>query len=146
MVLPSDHRRSLTFFLIKRTNDMSKKHILIVDDEAALRQVLEDRLLDEGFIVTKAVNGKEGLSLALEKRPDLILLDIMMPIMDGLTMLEDLRRDNEYGNSVPVILLTNINDHDKVERARAAGSHDCLMKSDWDLSDVLKKIRAILTV
>lgn len=125
---------------------MSKKHILIVDDEAALRQVLEDRLLDEGFVVTKAVNGKEGLSLALEKRPDLVLLDIMMPIMDGLTMLEELRKDDEYGNAVPVLLLTNANDHFKVERAKAAGSSDCLMKSDWDLSDVTKKIKEILSV
>ena len=105
MVLPSDHRRSLTFFLIKRTNDMSKKHILIVDDEAALRQVLEDRLLDEGFIVTKAVNGKEGLSLALEKRPDLILLDIMMPELNGYQVCKKIKEDDSLKN-IPVVMLT----------------------------------------
>jgi len=62
------------------------KHILVVEDELPLRQVLADKLIEQGFEVTTAINGEEGLHLALEKHPDLILLDLVMPIMNGLTM------------------------------------------------------------
>lgn len=125
---------------------MEKKHILVVEDELPLRQVLADKLIDEGFEVTKALNGEQGLKLALEVHPDLILLDLVMPVMDGLTMLEELRRDEEYGRNAPVILLTNINDQDRVAQATEAGSYDYLVKADWDLNDVVKRIRARLSM
>ncbi len=125
---------------------MDKKHILVVEDELPLRQVLADKLTDEGFEVTKALNGEQGLKLALELHPDLILLDLVMPVMDGLTMLEELRRDEDYGKFAPVILLTNINDQDRVAQATEAGSYDYLVKADWDLNDVVKRVRARLSI
>jgi DNA-binding response OmpR family regulator len=123
-----------------------KQHILVVEDELPLRQVLADKLVDEGFEVTKAVNGQDGLIAAIETRPDLIILDLVMPVMDGLTMLEELRRDEGYGKNAPVILLTNINDQDRVAQATEAGSYDYLVKSDWDLDDVVKRVRARLAM
>lgn len=122
------------------------KHILVVEDELPLRQVLADKLIEQGFEVTTAINGEEGLHLALEKHPDLILLDLVMPIMNGLTMLEKLRTDTSYGASARVILLTNITDREKVARATEASSYDYLIKSDWDLNDVVKRIRARLSL
>ena len=122
------------------------KKILIVEDEAPLRTAVNDILSFEGFEVFQAKNGQEGLDLALKEHPDLILLDLMMPIMDGLTMLEKLRQDAEFGKHAAVILLTNINDPDKVAMATEAGSYDFLVKSDWNIEDVVKKIKGRLGI
>lgn len=122
------------------------KKILIVEDEAPLRNAVTDILTFEGFEVFQAKNGQEGLDLALKEHPDLILLDLMMPIMDGLTMLEKLRQDPGFGKTAAVILLTNINDPEKVAMATEAGSYDFLVKSDWNIEDVVKKIKGRLGI
>ena len=122
------------------------RSILIVEDEAPLRNAVTDILSFEGFTVFQAKNGQEGLDLALKEHPDLILLDLMMPIMDGLTMLEKLRQDAEFGKTAAVILLTNINDPEKVAMATEAGSYDFLVKSDWNIEDVVKKIKGRLGI
>ena len=86
----------------------TKKHrILVVEDEAPLRQVLKDNLEEEGFEVIDASNGAAGLKLAAKHRPDLILLDILMPQMDGMTMMEKFRT-TKGGSRVPIMLLTNL--------------------------------------
>ncbi len=117
------------------------KKILIVEDEAPLRNAIADILTFEGFSVFQSKNGQEGLDMALTEHPDLILLDLMMPVMDGLTMLEKLRTEPTYGAQAAVILLTNINDPEKVAQATEAGSYDFLVKSDWNIEDVVKKIK-----
>lgn len=122
------------------------KKILIVEDEAPLRNAVTDILTFEGFTVFQAKNGQEGLDIALKEHPDLILLDLMMPVMDGLTMLEKLRQDQEFGKGAAVILLTNINDPEKVAQATEAGSYDFLVKSDWNIEDVVKKIKGRLAI
>lgn len=122
------------------------KKILVVEDEAPLRTAVSDILVFEGFEVFQAKNGQEGLDIALAEHPDLILLDLMMPIMDGLTMLEKLREHKEWGKTAAVILLTNINDPEKVAEATEAGSFDFLVKSDWNIEDVVKKIKQRLGV
>ncbi len=124
--------------------EQNNKKILIVEDETPLRNAVTDILTFEGFTVFQAKNGQEGLDLALKEHPDLILLDLMMPIMDGLTMLEKLRQDTDFGKSAAVILLTNINDPEKVAMATEAGSYDFLVKSDWNIEDVVKKIKGRL--
>lgn len=122
------------------------KKILIVEDEAPLRNAVADILSFEGFTVFQAKNGQEGLDVALKEHPDLILLDLMMPVMDGLTMLEKMRQDLEWGKNAAVILLTNLNDPEKIAQATEAGSYDFLVKSDWNIEDVVKKIKARLGV
>lgn len=122
----------------------ASKKVLIVEDEAPLRNAVSDILSFEGFQVFQAKNGQEGLDIALAEHPDLILLDLMMPVMDGLTMLEKLREDKEWGKNASVILLTNINDPDKVAQATEAGSYDFLVKSDWNIEDVVRKIKTRL--
>ncbi len=127
------------------TGKLNKK-ILIIEDEAPLRNAVSDILSFEGFEVFQAKNGQEGLETALKEHPDLILLDLMMPIMDGLTMLEKLRQDQAFGKGAAVILLTNINDPEKVAMATEAGSYDFLVKSDWNIEDVVKKIKGRLGI
>jgi CheY-like chemotaxis protein len=126
--------------------EIKNKKILIVEDEAPLRNAIADILTFEGFTVFQAKNGQEGLDMSLAQHPDLILLDLMMPVMDGLTMLEKLRQDQEYGKNALVILLTNINDPDKIAQATEAGTFDFLVKSDWNIEDVVKKIKTRLNI
>jgi DNA-binding response OmpR family regulator len=117
-----------------------KKTILIIEDESSLVSVIKAKFVKEGFVVLKAGNGVEGLKMALRKHPDLILLDIIMPKMDGMTMLKKLRTDT-WGKSVPVIMLTNLSDTAKVADAIDQGSYDYLVKSNWKLKDVVAKVR-----
>lgn len=121
------------------TNLLPKK-ILVIEDEAPLSQVLIDKLTSVGFSVLGAKNGEEGLALALKEHPDLILLDIIMPVMDGMTMLYELRKDS-WGNSVPVILLTNLSDAERVAEALKLKVYDFLVKSDWKLEDLVIKVK-----
>lgn len=124
--------------------DTNKKTILIVEDEISLRDILCKKFIREGFIILEANNGKEGLEVALREHPDLILLDIMMPVMDGVTMLKKLSED-EWGKDVKVIMLTNLSDAEQVAEAMAHGSHDYLVKCDWKIEDMVKKVKEQLS-
>ncbi|MBT3690299.1 response regulator [bacterium] len=124
---------------------MTKKKILIVDDEAPLSKVLKDKFESTGFEVLTAKNGEEGLMKAVTQKPDLILLDIVMPRLDGMTMLKKLRED-EWGKGVEVILLTNLSDNDKVRQALKNNVYDYLIKSNWKLEDLVIKVKEKLEV
>ncbi|MCA9365229.1 MAG: response regulator [Candidatus Moranbacteria bacterium] len=113
--------------------------ILVVEDEDSLSQAVSMRLSSSGFRVLRQSNGHEGLACALKERPDLILLDIVMPVMDGMEMLSALRKD-EWGKDVPVILLSNLSDPSYAAGAIEFGVFDFLVKSDWSLDDLCRKI------
>jgi DNA-binding response OmpR family regulator len=133
-------------------NNVDKKFsILIVEDEVILNNSLEEKLLSEGFNVFKAFDGDEGLQLALKEHPDLILLDLIMPKVDGLTMLKNLRKD-AWGVRADVIILTNISDASKVAEVLASGfgdinnTYEYLVKTDWSLDAVATKIKQRLKI
>jgi DNA-binding response OmpR family regulator len=119
---------------------VKKKTLLIIEDEQPLSSVLSEKFRKEKYQVLLARDGKKGLALALDKHPDLILLDIVMPQMDGLTMLKKLRKDS-WGATVPVLILSNLSDSDKIEESMAQGVYDYLIKTDWKLEEVLEKVR-----
>src|SRR3990167_5583916 len=108
----------------------NKKRILITEDDSALRRALVDTFTAEGYDVSEADNGQTGLEVAVRVHPDVILLDLVMPVMDGLAMLNLLRAD-EWGKDVPVLILTNSSQGDDIEKALALGVHDFLVKTDW---------------
>lgn len=114
--------------------------ILIVEDEAPMVRILADRFTREGFEVQTAKNGEEGLAAALKGHPDVILLDIIMPIMDGMTMLEELRQD-EWGARVPVFLLTNLSEPEKIAQAQENRVKGYLVKANWKLEDIVAKVK-----
>jgi DNA-binding response OmpR family regulator len=116
------------------------KQILIVEDEKMLLDALSDKLNSEGFSALKAENGVEGLEAALQKHPDLILLDIMMPKMDGMAMLKELRKD-AWGENVPVIMLTNLSDEKSISEALSDKVTDYLVKSDLNINEISKIIK-----
>ena len=125
----------------------NNKTILIVEDDSSLRNVLHDKFILEGFDVLDAKDGEEGLALALSLHPDLILLDIVMPKMDGMTMMKKLRETDEWGKNVPVILLTNLSaDDEKINQAIAVNEPAYyLVKSDYTISYLVEKIKERLT-
>ena len=127
------------FFGLKKKADLRK--ILVVDDEPNIVQTLKDRLEMNDFQVLTATNGKEGLDCALSEQPDVILLDVIMPIMDGLEMLEALRQDVN-GKELSVIMLTARSQTDDISRASTAGIEDYIVKP-FDLSELLEKIERV---
>ena len=122
--------------------------ILIVEDEETLVKILEEKLVIENFKVISASDGEEGLNLALDKHPDLILLDILMPKVDGLAMLKKLREDS-WGAEVQVIILTNISDPAKVSEGMSVGpegNYEYLIKSNWSLDQIVARIKQKLEI
>lgn len=112
------------------------KKVLIVDDEKILLDLLSSKIGRKGFAVVEACDGEEGLQKALSEHPDIILLDIVMPKMDGITVLKKLRQDS-WGKNVPVIILTNLNTAESVEDSVANGAYDYLVKIDYTLDDLV---------
>ena len=117
--------------------------ILIVEDDVIINKVYTEELRTMGFHVLTAMNGRDGLDLAMREKPDLILLDILMPIMDGLTMMDKLRENGLYGKNVPIILLTNMSAGEEKIMQSVTKNEPAyyLVKSDWNLSDVIEKIK-----
>jgi DNA-binding response OmpR family regulator len=122
-----------------------QKTILIVEDEKSLREALVDVLHLKSFVTLEAKNGKEGLKMALSKHPDLILLDLIMPEMDGVIALDKIRED-AWGKKVPIIILTNLSATNEQFPTDTSGNASTyyLIKSDWKLHDVVKKIEETL--
>ena len=124
------------------TNNLQK--ILIVEDELPMLNALKDKLTAEGFQAIGAKNGQEGLDLALKEHPDLILLDIIMPKMDGITMMKNIRADL-WGSKVPIIILSNLNpDNNVIKTIEDNNPSFYLVKSDWNINDIVTKIRDLL--
>ena len=116
--------------------------ILVIDDEPNIVQTLQDRLEMNDYKVITAGNGKEGLEKALSEKPDIILLDVIMPVMDGHEMLERLRQ-TDVGKEMPVIMLTARSQSQDISRADACGIEDYVVKP-FDLSELLEKIENTL--
>jgi len=113
--------------------------ILIIEDEPTLRKRLVEKFSSEGFVVSEAKDGEGGLALALAERPNIILLDIILPKMHGLEVLKKIR-GNERGKTVPIIFLTNLSDGELVAKAVENGVYDFLIKKDWSLQDVVSQV------
>lgn len=123
-----------------------QKTILVVEDEKSLRDTIVDILRLKNFLPLEAKDGQEGVEVALAKHPDLILLDLLMPVMDGMTALKKIREDVVWGARVPVVILTNLSatSEQLVDDMVTHKPMHYLIKSDWQLHDVVKKIEEIL--
>ena len=116
------------------------RHILIVEDDDLMRDELVHTFAQEGYGVSSAKTGEEALVIALEKKPELIILDLLLPRMGGLEMLKALRAD-ERGKKVPVLILSNLQSDADVAQAIELGGVDYLVKADWSLEEVVLKVR-----
>jgi len=121
--------------------ESKKKKILIIEDDAPLRKALVLEFIKDGsFVVFEAENGKEGLVVAFKEHPHLILLDMIMPKMNGEEVFNNLCKD-EWGIGVPVIILTNLSDSKTIVENIRNGVSDYLIKSECKISDILKKVK-----
>lgn len=128
------------------SNGDSKKILIVevIEDDKPLLSVLTERFNAEGFKVISAITGEEGLDLALKNKPDLILLDIVMPKMDGLTMLKKLRQD-PWGKKAKVILLTNLSADENITKAVTELEPTYyLIKTDWKMDDIVERVKKTL--
>jgi len=122
---------------------MNKKKILIVEDDNFVAEVYSTKLLEMGHEVLIAQNGEEGLAQVGLNKPDLILLDIIMPVMGGIEMLEELKKNDGWKN-IPIILLTNVGEKESIQRVRDLGVEDYLIKSHFTPAEVIEKIETVL--
>ncbi len=119
------------------------KKILFVEDESALQKTFGDILKREGYEVVSAMDGELGLKLAKSKKPDLILLDLILPKMDGFGVLEKIKEDPET-KEIPVIILTNIGRMEEISRALELGAKTYLVKANYTLQEVVEKVKKAL--
>lgn len=126
------------------TNTPTKK-ILLVEDDDALANVYQTRLEAEGFTLRRVPNGEEALAATLEYKPDLILLDVMMPKVSGFDVLDILRNTPETVN-IKVIMLTALSQDSDKERAMSLGVNDYLVKSQVVIADVVDRVKLHLGI
>lgn len=121
------------------------KRILIVEDDQFLRDLMERKLLKEGFTVDTAIEGDSGLQKIAASKPDLVLLDIILPGMDGFTILERVKGDPATA-SIPVILLTNLGQRDDLDKGLKMGAVDYLVKAHFTPGDIVEKVKTVLKI
>jgi len=126
---------------------MDNKKILIVEDEEAVQKAISEAFVNQEFTMLTAKDGEEGLSVSLKEHPDLILLDILMPKMDGMIMLQKLRLD-EWGKTVPVIILTNVspNSSSVINSVLQTAPAYYFVKSDVKLEGIVSKVKEVLKI
>lgn len=123
-----------------------QKTVLIVEDDEALMKALKSKFQSEGLGVLTAVNGDEGLKIALSQHPNIITLDLLMPVKNGVAFMDEIRQD-EWGKNVPIIILTNYDSNDflisKVEKDKPSYY---LIKTNVELQSVVDKVKEVLKI
>ena len=116
------------------------KKILFIEDESAIHKTFSDALSKEDYEITSALDGEIGLRLAKEKKPDLILLDLVLPKMNGFEVLRALKADDST-KAIPVIVLTNLEQMEDIQKAIDLGARTYLVKSNYDLKEVVDMVK-----
>ena len=128
--------------MLKCLDDFMKK-ILFIEDESTLQKTLGDVLAQGNYKVISALDGKIGLRLAKSEKPDLILLDLVLPGMHGFEILRELKKDPET-EEIPVIILTNLEKMEDVEKAIELGAKTYLVKTQYKIEEIMDKIKKVL--
>jgi DNA-binding response OmpR family regulator len=119
------------------------KTILIVEDDKFLRELISRKLTGEGFDVLEAADGEEGIKKIKEGKPDLVLLDLILPGIDGFEVLTRVR-DDPAVSSIPVIILSNLGQREEVEKGLKLGAIDYLIKAHFTPGEIIEKIKNVL--
>jgi DNA-binding response OmpR family regulator len=117
--------------------------ILLIEDDPLIVKIYKTRLSADGYEVISADNGQDGLKLAMENPPNLIVLDIMMPKMDGFGVLEKLRTE-ENTKQVPILVYSNLGAEDEIQRARKLGATEFIVKANISPTEMVTKIKHYL--
>lgn len=116
------------------------KKILLIEDEEIMVDILQRKLTKEGYDISVARNGEEGLKTMKEVKPDLILLDIIMPKMGGFEVMETMSKDSKL-KKIPVIVISNSGQPVEINRVKKMGARDWLIKTEFDPQEVLEKVK-----
>lgn len=119
------------------------KNILLVEDDEMLNAMYTQKFIKEGYAVLSAFNGAEGIEMAQEHHPDIILLDIIMPKMDGFTALKKLKKGDET-KELPVILLTNLGQEEDIRKGKELGAQDYFIKANHTPQEVVEKVKEVI--
>jgi len=120
-------------------SEEAKRKILIIEDDKSLQNALAEMLTQEKYEIISAFDGEEGLKKAKDEKPDLVLLDIILPKKDGYEVLAEIKKGEE--KNIPVLILTNLEEIDNVQKAIDLGATTFMVKSDFSLKDVLEKVK-----
>lgn len=121
---------------------MAKK-ILIIEDDKFLRELIGQKLLKEGYDIVEAVDGEKGIKSIKDEKPDLVLLDLILPGMDGFEVLTKVKEDAEI-SQIPVIILSNLGQKDDIEKGLKMGAVDYLIKAHFTPGEIIDKIKIVL--
>jgi CheY-like chemotaxis protein len=116
------------------------KKILLIEDEKIMIGLLEKKLTREGYDVSVAENGEEGLEMMRKLKPDIVLLDIIMPKMGGFEVMEEMNKDPEL-KKIPIVIISNSGQPIELGKARELGARDWLIKTEFDPQEVLEKVK-----
>ena len=119
---------------------MRMQKIVFIEDEISLQQALSHVLKEEGYAVVSAYDGEMGLATVHNEKPDLVLLDLILPKLHGFAVLEKLKSDPATAG-IPIIILSNLEDNQDIERALTAGASAYLVKTSYQISEVVQKIK-----
>jgi len=117
--------------------------ILVVEDDKFLRELISRKLSDEGFDITQAVDGEDGIEKIKEVKPDLVLLDLILPSIDGFEVLSRIKEDPSVA-SIPVIILSNLGQKEEIEKGLSLGAVDFLIKAHFTPGEIIDKIKTLL--
>ncbi len=121
---------------------MAKK-VLIVEDDKFLRELIVKKLSNEGYDVLEAADGEQGLQQIKDARPELVLLDLILPGIDGFEVLSQ-KREDPFAASIPVIILSNLGQKEDVDKGLNLGATDYLIKAHFTPGEIIEKVRNII--
>ena len=121
----------------------TKQKILLIEDDKMLLEMYTAKFTREGFEIATAENGSDGLKVARDMKPDMILLDIIMPKLDGFATLKEIRKDENIKN-VPVILLTNLGQDQDIQKGKDLGADDYFVKANHTPTEIVEKVQELL--
>ncbi|MBZ9578680.1 response regulator [Patescibacteria group bacterium] len=119
------------------------KTILIIEDDKFLRVLIARKLTKEGFETSEAIDGEEGIKKIKEEKPDLVLLDLILPGIDGFEVLSRMKEDPSLAQ-IPVIILSNLGQREDVEKGLKMGAIDYLIKAHFTPREIIDKVKAAL--
>ncbi len=119
------------------------KRILVIEDEPALLKAMTEALSLDGFTVDSAIDAESGMAMLQAVRPNLILLDLILPGKNGFEILKEIKGTPEYAG-IPVIILSNLGDEEEIQQGMKLGAKDFLIKADYDLADLVQIVKKYL--
>ena len=129
--------------VIEKEENKTGARVLLVEDDDFLRKICRTKMEREGFNVSVAINGKEALKKIIEGDPQIVLLDIILPIMDGFEVLKRVKEDSSK-SSIPIIMLTNLGQESEIEKGFKLGAEDYIVKAHLTVGEIIEKVKEIL--